>query len=86
MIEGIVRNQAAAPLAEVSMMATNLDSNSIHTSVSDSAGVYQFVDLPPGRYSIVAQKRGYTDLTVNLVNVAPGQKVKMADLTMRASP
>jgi hypothetical protein len=46
----------------------------------------QFVDLAPGRYSILAQKKGCMDFAVGLITVAPGQTVVMADITMRAAP
>lgn len=81
-IKGVVRDQAQHPIAEVTLTATNLDSGSDRYSVTDSGGVYQFVDLPPGRYSIQAQKSGYRDAALSLVTVAPGQTVDRADMTM----
>jgi hypothetical protein len=51
-------------------------------TVSDTGGAYQFVDLPPGRYSLKAQKNGYRDYSVSLVTVAPGETVSMPDITM----
>jgi hypothetical protein len=82
MIKGMVRDAATAPLAAVAMTATNLDSNAGRTGVSDAAGTYQFVNLPPGRYSILAQKAGYAHARVSLVKVAPGQHVDLAEIKM----
>lgn len=85
LIEGVVRDQAKHPVAEVALTATNLDSGANRYSVSDSGGIYQFVDLSPGRYSITAQKKGYQDFKVDFVNVRPGETVNMADMIMSSS-
>jgi hypothetical protein len=64
LIQGVIRDQAKHPIAQVALTATNLDSDANRYSVSDSGGAYQFVELPPGRYSIKAQKTGYRDVTL----------------------
>jgi len=81
-IKGMVRDQSKGPIAEAALTATNLDSNSTRSSVSAADGAYQFVNVPPGRYSIVAQKSSYAEVTVASVTVAAGQTVDMADITM----
>lgn len=81
-IKGVVRDQAKAPVAGVGLTATNLDSGSTRSTVSDTGGAYQFVNLPPGRFSIMAQKYGYRDFTVALVTVASGETVEMAVITL----
>lgn len=81
-IKGIVRDQAKSPVAGAGLTATNLDSGSTRTTASDAAGAYQFVNLPPGRFSIMAQKNGYLNFTVALVTVASGQTVVMAAITL----
>jgi|HubBroStandDraft_6_1064221.scaffolds.fasta_scaffold62379_2 hypothetical protein len=83
-INGIVRDQAKSPIAEVALTATNLDDGSIRFSVSDRKGAYQFVDLPPGSYSIRAQKIGYRDYTVAVVTVATGENIQMGTMTIDA--
>jgi hypothetical protein len=82
-IKGMVRDRKQAVLAGVAFTASNLDSiHSVRMTVSDTGGAYQFVDLPPGRYSLKAQKNGYRDYSVSLVTVAPGETVSMPDITM----
>jgi hypothetical protein len=81
-IKGIVRDQAKSPIAGAGLTATNLDSGSTRTTASDAAGAYQFVNLPPGRFSIMAQRNGYVNFTVALVTVASGQTVVMAAITL----
>jgi hypothetical protein len=82
LIQGVIRDQATHPIAEVALTATNLDSGANRYSVTDSGGAYQFVEVPPGRYSIKAQKTGYRDVTLSLVTVSPGQTVDSSDMTM----
>lgn len=84
-IKGVVRDRVKHPVPEVALTAKNLDSGSNRYSVSDTGGVYRFVDLPPGRYSITAQKKGYHNFKVALVRVSPGETVKMADIAMSSS-
>jgi hypothetical protein len=81
-IKGVVRDQTKALIAGVALTATNLDSSFTRTTVSGTDGDYQFVNVPPGRYSIMAQKSAYLDFTVALVRVASGETVDMADITM----
>jgi hypothetical protein len=81
-ITGTTRDGAKTPIARVALTAVNLDSGTNRFGASDNNGIWQFVDLPPGRYSIAAQKKGYLDSKVDLVSVAPGQKVEKIDITM----
>jgi hypothetical protein len=81
-MKGIVRNQTGTPVARVALTAKNLDSGSPRTTVSDSAGAFQFVDLPPGRYSVTAQKDGYREFTVALVTVASGETVDLPEINL----
>ncbi|MEP6819653.1 MAG: TonB-dependent receptor plug domain-containing protein, partial [bacterium] len=37
--------------------------------VTDSEGNYEFADIPPGRYTIIAHQEGFVDLAKNLVMV-----------------
>lgn len=85
-IQGIVKNQRGAALSYATLTATNLDSvepdSTRQITGADKDGNYQFVDVPPGRYSIVVQENGYEDYKVALVTVHPGETVKMAEIKM----
>jgi len=84
-IKGMVGDQAKTPIAGAALTATNLGSNSVRTTVSGAAGAYEFDNVAPGNYSIMAQKTGYKDFTVAAVSVAAGETVDMADITMAPS-
>jgi hypothetical protein len=85
-IQGVVKDQRGAPLSYASLTTTNLDSvepdSSRQTTGADKEGNYQFVEVPPGRYSILVQESGFQDYTVALVTVRPGETVKMAEIKM----
>ncbi len=86
LIEGTIRNQQGAPVPFAALTATNIDSvepeSHRRTTGADRQGVYQFVDVPEGHYSIVVKKRGYQDYTVPAVTVRGGETVKMPDIKM----
>src|ERR1700722_6168953 len=71
-ILGSATDSSAAVLPQVVVVATNLESNAIHRTITDAAGHYQFLALPVGRYKVEASLAGFQkflevgiDLTVN---------------------
>ncbi len=86
LIEGAIKEQGGSPIADATLRAINIDrvepDSPLRTTVTDKDGIYQFVDVPPGRYSILVKRSGYRDYNVSLVNVRPGQTVKMPVIKM----
>ena len=86
LIQGTVKDPHDAPIPYAGLTATNIDSvepeSHRRTTGADKQGFYQFVDVPPGRYSIVVKMSGYSDYTVRLVTVHPGETVKMPVIKM----
>jgi hypothetical protein len=84
LIQGTIENQQGDPIPSASLMATNLDSieRETHSTVTDSRGIYQFVDVEPGRYSIVVTMKDYRDYKVPLVAVHDSETVKMTVIRM----
>ncbi len=85
-IQGMVTDQHETPVPYAALTATNLDSvdpdSGRQTTGADKQGIYHFVEVPPGRYSIVVRKKGYQDYKVTLVTVHPGEKVNMPEIKM----
>jgi Carboxypeptidase regulatory-like domain len=83
-IQGTVKDQRGVPLADAVVTATNIDAvepeTYRHTASTDKDGTFQFIDLSPGRFSIMVQKRGYRDYTIDLVNLRPGEAVKIPEI------
>jgi hypothetical protein len=85
-IRGTVKNQHEAPIAYAAVTATNIDAvepeNYRRTTGADRQGIYQFVELSPGHYSILVKKGGYRDYKIPVVTVRPGETVNMPDIKM----
>jgi alpha-acetolactate decarboxylase len=85
-IQGVIKNQHDAPIPYAGLTATNTDSvepeDHRRTTGADKQGIYQFVDVPPGHYSIVIRRSGYQDYTVPQVTVRSGETVKMPEIKM----
>ncbi len=89
-IQGTVKDLHGAPIPYAGLTASNIDSVnpqwSRQTTGADRHGFYQFVDVTPGRYSIVVTKKGYRDYTVPVVTVRDGETVTLPDIKMSAKP
>ena len=85
-IQGTVKDQRGAPIPYANLTATNLGSvepeTGRQTTGTDKQGYYQFVDVPPGSYSLLVQQTGYQDYKVALVTVHSGETVKMPEIKM----
>ena len=71
-ILGVATDSSAAVLPGVTVVATNLENNSSHKTLTDAAGQYHFLALPVGKYKVEASLVGFQkfleigiDLTVN---------------------
>lgn len=85
-IQGTIKDQRGVPLANATLTAANIDAvepeNHRHTTATDEHGIFQFVDLAPGHYSIAAHRSGFRDYTIPSVSVRPGEAVRMPDIRM----
>ncbi len=58
-IVGVVSDNSGGVVPQVSMTLTNLGTNAGKTTATDASGFYQFLDLPPGDYSVEAKRSGF---------------------------
>jgi Ca-activated chloride channel family protein len=79
-IEGVVRNQTGAALANAQVMVLGA---ALATTTSNS-GFYAVTNVPPGTYSVRAQFIGYAPAEVRGVRVREGQTSRI-DITLRAA-
>ena len=65
----------AAVVAGADVEITNLDENTTNKVSSNDAGLYQFVNMKAGRYSLSAGKPGFNTARVAAVPIggAPGK-------------
>jgi hypothetical protein len=58
-LDGVVRDAAGAVIPGARVVATNLGTNNAYEAVTNEDGIYVFVKLPPGDYSLAAEQRGF---------------------------
>ncbi|WP_446742449.1 carboxypeptidase regulatory-like domain-containing protein [Silvibacterium acidisoli] len=61
-INGTLSDQSGAVVVDAKVTLTNIGTSDSRTSQTNSAGFYQFINLPPGNYKITAEKEGYKQL------------------------
>lgn len=79
-ITGEVRDVTGALVPGVAVTATNTGTNAQRSTVSNDAGIYSFPSLPPGAYTVRAEKTGFKAYTSN-IQVQVQQTVRL-DLEM----
>jgi hypothetical protein len=58
-VNGVVRDSAGAVVPGATIVLQNLDTSVQHPSVSNGAGAYVILNIPPGRYTIQANAKGF---------------------------
>jgi hypothetical protein len=58
-IRGAITDEHGAALPGVVLTATSPDAPGIYSAVADGAGEYRLLNLPPGRFTLVAEKDGF---------------------------
>lgn len=56
---GTVSDSTGAPVANVKVTITEMNTNISHTSETNESGNYVFPDLPPGTYRVIAEQTGF---------------------------
>jgi Carboxypeptidase regulatory-like domain/TonB dependent receptor len=62
-LRGQVTDQSHAALAGVDVTITNKQAGTARTTETDSSGIFAFAGLPIGRYSLLAHKQDFADVT-----------------------
>src|SRR5258708_14445887 len=76
-IKGYVRDASGAPVPNAAVQARNEQTNVTQDGKSDNTGLYQFLDLAPGVYSISAETAGFRQALVKSVSVLVDQIVSV---------
>ena len=80
-ISGEVRDQLAASMPGVMIVARQESTGFSRRVETNAAGAYRVSELPPGEYSVTAEKRGFRTLTLKGVTVEVNQQAQI-DMTM----
>ena len=76
-IKGYIRDASGAPVPNATVRVKNELTNVTQDGKSDNAGLYQFLDLAPGVYSITAETAGFRQALVKSVTVLVDQIVSV---------
>ena len=82
-VNGVVVDSSGAMVPNAQVIVTNLDTGATRETVTNESGVYQFPLLQPGRYSIIARKQGFKQVTRDGVELELNQVAKI-DFTNRS--
>ncbi len=58
-ISGTIKDAQGAVVPGVTVSATQLDTQTVRNTVTDSSGFYTFPNLPPGKYDVAAELTGF---------------------------
>ncbi len=84
-LRGTVVDQQGASIAQAIVTLTNNGTGSSRQTQSDAAGSYQFLQMPPGEYTLSAAKPGFSTVTRKDVNLLVNTPASV-DLKMEAWP
>jgi len=82
LLEGVVRDAAKRPLAEVTVSLDDQVEGRTQATQTDTAGHFRFAALPAGAYVLRAKKQGYVDQAEGPFTIHPGEK-KSVNLELR---
>ena len=80
-VQGIFRDPSGLGIGGVAVTLRNLDTLQTRAVVSTGDGVFRILDVPPGRYSIAAQREGFQPVEQSGIVLAAGDIFAM-ELTM----
>src|ERR1700736_106220 len=76
-ITGEVRDTSGAAVQGVQITATNTQTNATRVAVTNEAGVYNFPAIPPGIYTVKAEKTGFKTVTRSNIEIQVQQSARI---------
>src|SRR6266481_1816361 len=83
-IQGTVVDEKGGAVVDAVVEARNLDTNLLKTVTTDSDGRFEFLSLPPGRYTITVSKTGFATIVQTGATLTVGQVLSLP-VTMKVS-
>ncbi len=81
-ILGTITDQSGAVLPGLPVLLTNIATTDTRQAVTNQAGLYQFVNVPPSNYRITAQKQGFKNITREPIQLQVASTIQI-DITMQ---
>ena len=76
-IQGTIADQSGAAVPAVNLKATNTQTGISFTTTSDADGLYTFLVVPVGTYTVVAEKSGLATVTQENIIVTVGGRITL---------
>jgi hypothetical protein len=76
-IQGTVMDEKGGSVPDATVQVNNLDTNLTKTSTTGSDGEYQFLSLPPGRYTVTVSKAGFATIAQTGAMLTVGQVMSL---------
>src|ERR1700736_1903552 len=76
-IEGDVLDPAGAVITDVTVTATNVETQLVRTATTNSSGRYALLRLPPGTYTISVEHAGFKRLDRPGIQVQVGDRITL---------
>ena len=80
-IVGTIQDKSGSLIPNATVSLTNLDENITREALSNPQGSYEFLNLLPGRYSVVGEKSGFTKVRIPELRLDSRQE-RRVDLTL----
>ncbi len=81
-ISGTIKDSAGAAISQATVTATNVSTGVVASTVSNAVGVYTFLTLPPGSYTISAEQPGFNATVLSGITLQVYQKA-VVDVVMQ---
>ena len=76
-IVGVVKDPAERTIADAQITLTNLDDHAQRNTSADSNGAFEFVNLKPGHYELVAHADGFSDYKISSLQLDARQNLRL---------
>ena len=84
-IAGAVHDASGAAVSDASLTLRNLDENTRFQAASAADGLYEFLNLKPGRYTVTAEKAGFATAETGEI-VLDARHTKAANFALEVAP
>src|SRR5438309_1765474 len=82
-ISGTVMDPQGAVVAAATVRATQVETNRVFTTTSSNGGVVLLPSLPPGRYNVVVEAKGFSNYNVQNITVAVGKDSGLGTVNLK---
>ena len=76
-VVGVVKDPAERTIADAQITLTNLDDHTQRNTSADSNGAFEFVNLKPGHYELVAHADGFSDYKISSLQLDARQNLRL---------